>query len=541
MIVIYAPFPSPVLVRDGWMRRIATLERIFENRERHYVFPGDAAWSVDPRDYRVHTHDVAEGAKFTWVDMRFSNHHRFLSKLIDSAEFVYAHTSHSAQHLLPYYGTGKIITDLHGIAPEEEELQGKSGRAAFYGALEEVMVRNSALLVSVTESMVEHMRAKYPGLDTDTVLLPIVEDIEQHPLERPTRDRVRVVYAGGLQRWQNVERMLEVVAQCRDTCEFEFYTDAPDRLREMAREASVLDAIRVATAPPEKLPEIYGEADLGFVLRDDIAVNRVSCPTKLSEYLACGVVPVVDLAAIGDFDSLGYRYVTVVDLCAGRLPDADERADMRRQNRAVFERVQQRFEQGRERLSGAIEITAVEGEQRALQLTTLERSMFYPRRGTKLEVVREDGVHAIAFDDVVSATCDHELELPGSGPLREVRFCPGDAPFVTTPIELHVVLCDGVRVPVPWNHAVEVDCFGNWLFGGLGSTVSVDQLELADAARLHLRFEYLLIGPESLIAGVEQPKARSPMLRRLAQVPGARPMWAMLQNVRRRLGLSASR
>lgn len=538
MIVIYAPFPSPDLVRDGWMRRIATLERIFEGRERHYVFPGDAAWSLDPRDYRVHSNDVAKGAKFTWLDLRLSNHHRFLTDLIARADFVYAHTSHSAQHLLPYYASGKVITDLHGIAPEEEQLQGKPGRAAFYGALEELMVRESALLVSVTKSMVEHMRTKYPGLDPKTVLLPIVEDLEQTSLERDPCDRPRIVYAGGLQHWQNVDRMLDVVATCRDRCEFSFYTDAPDRLRAMARDAGVLDAVKIDTAAPEQLARIYGEADLGFVLRDDIAVNRVSCPTKLSEYLACGVVPVVDLVSIGDFAELGYRYVTVADLRAGKLPDAAQMAEMRSKNRAVFEKMQQRFETGSTRLSELTKLGSNDRDLRSRFLTTLERTVFYPRRGTKLEVIRDDGLHTIGFDDVVGAVVDVKLELPGEGAVRGIRLCPGDVPFVTSPIVIELLDSDGNVRPITWGSLVEVDRFGNWLFEGQGATVSVADLDESSAVHLRLRFEYLLVGPEAHIAGVAPQQARSPMLRRLARMPGVRPMWAALQSVRRRLGLA---
>ena len=52
---------------------------------------------------------------------------------------------------------------------------------------------------------------------------------------------------------------------------------------------------------------------LGFVLRDDVLVNRVACPTKLLEYIQYGVLPIVLSDAIGDFKELGYKYIGLDD------------------------------------------------------------------------------------------------------------------------------------------------------------------------------------------------------------------------------------
>lgn len=538
MIVVYAPFPNPHQVRDGWMRRIAALERIFAGRERAYVFPADAAYAGEWCDYRVHTDEVAPGATFTWLDFRFSLHHRFLTDLVERCEFVYAHTSHSMQHLLPYYATGKIVTDLHGIAPEEEDLQGRPGRAAFHSGFEETMVRRSALLVTVTEAMAAHFARKYPGCDRPTIQLPIVDELgDAAPPARPPRARPIVVYVGGLQRWQNVGRMLEVVAACRDRCEFRFYTDAPAALQELASAAGVADAVRIGTAAPAELPALLGEADLGFVLRDDTPVNRVSCPTKLSEYLALGVVPVVALAAIGDFESLGYRHVPVDDLLAGRLPDAATLQAMRQRNREVYDAIRGGFATGERRIRELrIDGTAARVPASAL-LTTLERSMFFPVRGAAIEVERESGSHTVALDDLVQARVDVTAALPGHGAVRTIRVRLGDAPFVTTPVELWLVDAAGRehRVPVSGGHTV--DAYGNWSFAERGAGIVARGRGIA-AARVRLRTEYLLLGPEALVVRLQPLARRRAWRQRLfrigAKVPGARAVWSVLQRLRGR-------
>ena len=217
MILIYGYYPFPVTVRGGWMKRIAAVDALFADRPRTYVFPAEPG---DARDYRlhhqesVHTDRLPKDVRFYRPDLRFAAHQRQLTELVEQAEFIYAHTSHSAQHLLPYYATGKIVTDVHGIAPEEERMQGAPERARFYESFEETMVRQSAALVTVTDAMAQHFRRKYPGLNTPFLHLPILEDVPRpKSLERARRTQVRVVYAGGLQRWQNVELMVASAAR----------------------------------------------------------------------------------------------------------------------------------------------------------------------------------------------------------------------------------------------------------------------------------------------------------------------------------------
>ncbi len=67
-----------------------------------------------------------------------------------------------------------------------------------------------------------------------------------------------------------------------------------------------------------ELKEIYTECHYGFILREDSIVNQVACPTKLVEYLAMGVVPIVDSNNIGDFKTMGMRFITLEQLLRGQ-------------------------------------------------------------------------------------------------------------------------------------------------------------------------------------------------------------------------------
>lgn len=537
MILIFGPYPYPEHVRGGWLRRIAAVDRIFADRERAYVFPIDPLTASNWQDYRPVVEQVAPGVSYHRLDFRFSYHHRHLTKLVQKAEFVYAHTSHSSQYLLPYYATGKIVTDLHGIAPEEESLQGRPHCSGFFAAFEESMVRQSAVLVTVTRAMAEHLRHKYAGSDQPVIELPIVEDVgDGVVVARPARPRPVVIYVGGLQRWQNVDLMLRTAGACRERCEFRFYTDDPGTLRRIAAAHGLADAVHIATADPAELPAIYADADFGFVLRDDVAVNRVSCPTKLSEYLALGVVPIVKLVEIGDFATLGYRHVALDDLLHGRLPDHASAMAMRTHNRDVFAAIQRTFDAGQQRLRQLPLPGGPRQVRPACMLTSLERTSFFPVRRAGVVIERADSKHTIELDDIVEACVDLDLALPGEGRIVALRLFPGAVPFVTSAIVAELVHDDGRSRPLKLRGGHTVDRYGNWYFCERDAAVEAIVPEGVAAARLRLRWEYLLLGTEALVAGAAGPRRRGWVDRLRAcvgRVPGAQAVWTRVRRLAR--------
>ena len=77
---------------------------------------------------------------------------------------------------------------------------------------------------------------------------------------------------------------------------------------------------------------ILQTASLGFILRDNNAVNRVACPTKLVEYIQHKVIPIMDSPQIGDFYEKGLKYVSISDFVRGDIPNEEERVKMTEAN-----------------------------------------------------------------------------------------------------------------------------------------------------------------------------------------------------------------
>lgn len=343
-----APFPAPGIVVEGWMGRIRAVDEIFADRARIYLhFTASAPAAEEPR--WVHHSDRAVEV---FVNPASPRHHAIVERIVRQCRLCYVQTVHLAKYVIGFYPAGKMITDFHGIVPEEEVMLGNPEAAIFYEAIESTVLQCSQYVVVVTEAMARHLREKYPFAQCEMIVLPIIVDYS--PSLSPDADtagaHVNVVYAGGSQAWQNIDLMMEVAAQAPIDAFYTIASHDHSFLERKALDHGIKQGMRFGVFQRVDLPAIYNASDFGFVLREDTAVNRVACPTKLTEYLEFGVVPIVKLVEIGDFAALGYEYVTVDEFAAGVIPGKDQRRRMVAQNQAVLRGLRRRFRGSARRL-----------------------------------------------------------------------------------------------------------------------------------------------------------------------------------------------
>ena len=411
MIAVIAPFPSPDTVSEGWRSRIAAVDRLFEGERRVYVEIGDDRARTAPKPQHV-----SESVEVYRLDLALVAHYERLRSIVLGADMVYVHTIHFARYVLPFYKTGKVVTDIHAAAPEEELLYGRQASSRFYDEVEKVVLAESRYAIAVTHAMVDHFRRKHPRSRTEFIVLPVFEAMdprsENDRKPRASSGRPSVIYSGSLQRWQNVDLMMDVARAGISSFDFTFLTNDRESLQRAARERRIDGRVRVQCATKAELPGFYREADYGLVLRDDLVVNRVSCPTKLSEYLWFGVIPVIKYAGLGDFSQLGYRYVTLEDFQARRLPNPTERRDMRRHNFEVIDTVRATFEDGATKVRELKDRLPKGSAEEVAFLSHLERNVLFPAQseleidvpgGTPAErrVLTEEFAgpyHAVTFD-----------------------------------------------------------------------------------------------------------------------------------------------
>jgi hypothetical protein len=339
-LAVVAPFPSRQRVNEGWMSRIASQDKIFSDVNRLYL-------NISP--YHISGHDdvIRQHTENAWevcVSASDPLHQGWISELTDSVSGIYVHTCHLAEYIVPWLASRKYLVDMHGIAPEEEIMLGRPELAPALEAVEKAVLENCSTVIVVTDTMADHFRKKYPGIRPNYLTVPIFESYKDHPRVQDSAEfPLKVVYAGGVQTWQNLDAMLHLYERTSTIAEYTFLSHASEAIKKRALELGVGTSLRCMQVPKVDLPAIYSARHFGLVLRDDTPVNRVSCPTKLGEYMNFGLIPIVRSAALGDYLNSGYAYVTEDQFLEGYIPDDSSRTWMIDHNKRVFERLRIRY------------------------------------------------------------------------------------------------------------------------------------------------------------------------------------------------------
>lgn len=314
MVLILADFPNEHNRHEGMAQRVLAVDKQLESVDRQYLFVSHR------RFFRKQIEPV--GGSVTQYRCNFFRHFFFLLKILRSAPTIYVHSVINLLPILPLLPLLNkavfVVLDAHGIVPEEQQLAGRFVKSNLYALAERMIFRRANLVLVVTHAMEAHFRRKYPQSAPTYVqygILPAHLDPDRQPrlAEGAAADgMLRVVYSGNLQSWQNIDLMVRLIkANQEGRIRYDILTGEPDAMKRLLAAADITSPnVHVQTVAPQELSRFYEAAHYGVILRDDIPVNRVACPTKLVEYLYYGMIPIVKSAHIGDFAALGYEYLT---------------------------------------------------------------------------------------------------------------------------------------------------------------------------------------------------------------------------------------
>lgn len=275
--------------------------------------------------------------------------------ILSKSKFIYTHSIYNGKIFLPilsmlYFFGKKTILDVHGVVPEEELLflnNKKSFKAL--SIIERKMFRISSIIICVSSRMKDFYLEKYNFAINKTLLnIPIFDKITtseqpqaKHKLEHSSA--ITVIYAGGTQKWQNIDLMLTSIPKLPKEFRYIFLLP-PRQVEEVIKKATNLNIdlnrIEINYTPKSEIIRYYDKSDLGFILRDDSVVNDVSCPTKMIEYISSGVVPIVLQPNIGDFNNLGYSYLTLENLLNGQIPSEDVMKEIAARNYQIYRKLE---------------------------------------------------------------------------------------------------------------------------------------------------------------------------------------------------------
>lgn len=443
MILFYG-LPPQLYGQNGMLRRIAHIDSLFEKKERIYCYP--AQYTGKSVTLFPKIEKISEKVSFFACNFHYQSHNQAFISLLKTCDFLYAHTVHSAQFLYPYYDSGKIITDLHGIAPEEEDMFGHVNRARFYEAYERTLIQKSYRIIGVTRAMFQHYHEKY-GLSPDRfIYLPITPNMV--PLARKKRsEATRVIYSGGVQIWQQTPKMLDAVKKLSPTYEFLFLSQQENELKQLARREGIASSMHIKSCTEAELPEYYAWADYGFCLRENSPVNKVSCPTKLMEYAASGVIPIIESDEIGDFFAVGGQAVRLKDMLHKNYPSKEHLDAIRQANYSVISHLLDDVKKGESIMSNLpTPVSSLpDSEWEFRFLDTESRVSLFPAAGQW-----QCGGLIRTESDICSLHHQVTLTLPQDD--MDVSYHISPVPAILQSPVAYAVYKNGIKKEVPYTH-----------------------------------------------------------------------------------------
>lgn len=317
-ILFIAAYPTADKQKEGMFQRIKAIDTEFESYNRTYL-------SISLVSHKNRTEEIKGNVRIVYVNWLI--HFAFISKMVKSADYIYVHSLYNFKFLIGTPLKGKNITlDLHGSVPEELEFYGKRFKSLLYNEVEKIAYKHVTNLISVSHAMVDYYKMKRklndrikcvikPIYPINSISEPKTEDVDSLRKSLNINDsNVVFVYSGNLQKWQNFELMIQCIkTMSNPDYRFIIMTQEVERANEIVSKLPNSDSIVVKSVLPKDLSLYYSIAHYGFILRDDIVLNRVAAPTKLIEYLSYGLIPIVKTINIGDSVKMGYEYISYND------------------------------------------------------------------------------------------------------------------------------------------------------------------------------------------------------------------------------------
>lgn len=220
----------------------------------------------------------------------------------------------------------KFLFDMRGLWADERVDGGlwPKGGALYRSAkaLERRLLLAADQLVTLTHaSEVELRRFDYlKGRVPPIAVIPTCADLDRFTIRgQPQRDPFVLGYVGSVGTWYLLDEMLEcfrrLVKQEPNAQLLIVNRGEHDRIRQRALAIGVGSAsMEIVAADHGDMPRQIARMSAGMALIKPAYSKIASAPTKLAEYLGCGV-PCLGNAGVGDMESIleGYRVGTAVN------------------------------------------------------------------------------------------------------------------------------------------------------------------------------------------------------------------------------------
>ncbi len=188
---------------------------------------------------------------------------------------------------------------FQGVTPEETYLMHKGTllsriRYAAHRVMEKFVLKRATFKLFVSKAMLHHYQSVYKYKGDDYFIMPCFNTtLGDNIFNEERYSNPKFVYAGSMSVWQCIDATLELfklIKQSIPAATLDIYTSERDKAESLCKKHSV--EAKIDCVPASELENRLRNYKYGFIVRDDTIINRVATPTKMSNYMGAGLIPV---------------------------------------------------------------------------------------------------------------------------------------------------------------------------------------------------------------------------------------------------------
>lgn len=217
--------------------------------------------------------------------------------------------SHYMVTKLALKGFNNCLYWIQGSSPDESYMRNHSKLRRFViSVIERFALSRGKACFMVSHSMMDYYKKKYKkDFSYKTYIMPCYNSQIQEELFNKDGKYTNntFCYVGGLSVWQcfnDTVRLYAKIEKSVPNAFFKVFTGDIDAAKSIL-EAEKVQNYSVEFVKSDELVLRLAECKYGFILRGESPVNLVATPTKLSNYLAAGLIPIVS-TAVGFFNEI---------------------------------------------------------------------------------------------------------------------------------------------------------------------------------------------------------------------------------------------
>lgn len=199
---------------------------------------------------------------------------------------------------------GSILADIRSAQYEELNERNKK-RAIHFRNIEKELFRDKCVNFNfISNRLYEYYNNLY-SFKSNYEIIPCFGSFENHGKNFSKNEHLTYLYVGGQQFYQKLNDYDKILAKVQKYSSWIFCLNGKKNIefenriiREAIKKNINLEIKYNLTK--EELKSIYEKSDIGVIYRDNIVLNKVSCPVKVAEYLSNGLA-VMMIGEIGDF------------------------------------------------------------------------------------------------------------------------------------------------------------------------------------------------------------------------------------------------